>query len=214
MRNKRGERERRAVREGECTGGQWDRASSALVVICEGGHWHRLIVTIRGGGHWCRLLVVICFCSPLISFVTVHRAPLLVVRSYPSHIVKLFCMGGLLHLVLGEVEGAGGQMILGSRHWWCSISCVRASSRGPWWSCVVFMGAGCRLGLLSASCVLLGGCGHLLDSCCCSWTAGIVSVGGLHVMLHWGDVVVKQTWVVVGWCVEVVGGIAGVVVVD
>ena len=80
---------------------------------------------------------------------------------------------------------------------------------------MVFMGAGCRLGLVCASRVLLlGGRGHLLDGCCRSWTAGIGSLGGLHVMLHWGDVVAKRTWVVVGRCVEVVGGIAGVVVVS
>ena len=33
-------------------------------------------------------------------------------------------------------------------------------------------------------------------------------------MLHGGNMVAKRTWVVVGWCVEVVGGVAGVVVVD
>ena len=52
--------------------------------------------------------------------------------------------------------------------------------------------------------LLLGGCGHLLDGCCHSWAAGLVSVGGLHVTLHWGDVVAMWTWVVVGRCVEVV----------
>ena len=56
---------------------------------------------------------------------------------------------------------------------------------------------------------LLGGRG----GCCRSWMAGIVSAGGLDVTLHWGDVVAKQTWVVVGRCVEVVGGVVDVVVV-
>ena len=41
-----------------------------------------------------------------------------------------------------------------------------------------------------------------------------MSVGGLHVMLHGGDVVVKRMWVVVGRCVAVVGGVTGMVVVD
>ena len=95
VRNKRGERERREVREGERTGGQWDRESSALVVIRDGGHWRRLIVNVRGGGRWCRLLLIIRFRSLLTSFVTVHRAAVSVVHSYPSHVVKLCCMGGL-----------------------------------------------------------------------------------------------------------------------
>ena len=80
---------------------------------------------------------------------------------------------------------------------------------------MVFVGAGRRLGLLCASRVLLlGGRGHFLDGCCRSGAAGIVSVGGLRVILHWGDVVAKRTWVVVGRCVEVVGGVAGMVVVS
>ena len=56
---------------------------------------------------------------------------------------------------------------------------------------------------------LLGGHG----GCCRSWTTGIVSSGGLHVMLHGGDMAVKQMWVVIGQCVEVVGDIVGVVFV-
>ena len=56
---------------------------------------------------------------------------------------------------------------------------------------------------------LLGGHG----GCCRSWTAGIVSAGGLDVTLHRGDVVAKRTWVVVGRCVEVVGGVVCMVVV-
>ena len=116
MRNKRGERERRAVREGERTGGQWDWESSALVVIRDGGHWHRLIIAVRGGGHWHHLLLVICFRSPLTSFVTVHCAAVSVVRScsYPSCIVKLCCVGGRTHATNvmppyhGMVYGDGG----------------------------------------------------------------------------------------------------------
>ena len=40
-----------------------------------------------------------------------------------------------------------------------------------------------------------------------------MSAGGLDVTLHWGDVVAKRTWVGVGRCVEVVGGVVGMVVV-
>ena len=113
-----------------------------------------------------------------------------------------------LRLALGEVEDAGGQC------WWRRVSCMHASTGGPWWSWVVFVGAGHRLGLLCASrSLLLGGRGHLLDGCCCSRTAGIVSVGGLRVTLHGGDMVAKWMWVVIGRFVEVVGGVAGVVVV-
>ena len=61
---------------------------------------------------------------------------------------------------------------------------------------------------------LLAGQGHLLGGCCRSWTAGIMSAGQLRVMLHGGDIVAKRMWVVVGQFVKVVGGIAGVVVVD
>ena len=43
--------------------------------------------------------------------------------------------------------------------------------------------------------------------------AGVVSPSGLHVVLCGVDIVAKQTWVVTGLCVEVVGGIVGVVVV-
>ena len=56
---------------------------------------------------------------------------------------------------------------------------------------------------------LLGGRG----GCRRSWTAEIVSAGGLLVTLDRGDVVAKRTWIVVGRCVEVVGDVVGVVVV-
>ena len=74
VRNKRGERERREVREGERTGGQWDQESRTLVVIRDGGRWRRLIITVHSGGRWRRLIVVIRFHSPLPSFATVHRS--------------------------------------------------------------------------------------------------------------------------------------------
>ena len=40
-----------------------------------------------------------------------------------------------------------------------------------------------------------------------------MSPSGLHVALHGVDVVAKQTWIVIGRCVEVVGDVVGVVVV-
>ena len=81
------------MREGECTGRQWDRESSTLVIIRDGGRWHRLVVAVHGGGRWHRLLVVIRFRSLLPSFATVRRAPLSVVLSYLSHVVELFGIG-------------------------------------------------------------------------------------------------------------------------
>ena len=137
MRNKRGERERRAVREGERTGRQWDQESSALIIIHDGGCWRHL-------------LIIIHFRSPLMSFVTVHGALLSVIHLYLSRIVELFCVAGL-HLALGEVESAGCQTILGCQRWWCHISCMCASRHVLGWSCVVFVSAGRRLGLLCAS---------------------------------------------------------------
>ena len=84
------------------------------------------------------------------------------------------------------------------------------------WTVVVVCGfcgrwssfARCRV-VCAFSLSLLGGRG----GCCRSWTAGIVSGGGLDVTLQRGDVVAERTWVVVGRCVEVVGGMVGVVVV-
>ena len=79
--------------------------------------------------------------------------------------------------------------------------------RGRWQSfagCCVF-----RASLLA----LLSGRGHSLGRCCRSWTAWIVRAGGLCLPLHGIDVLAKRMVVVVGRCVEVVGGIVGVVVV-
>ena len=74
--------------------------------------------------------------------------------------------------------------------------------------CVVVLFAQCHV-VCTFLLSLLGGQG----GCCHSWTAGIVSAGGLDVMLHQGDMVAEQMWVVIGRCVEVVGGVVGVVVV-
>ena len=73
---------------------------------------------------------------------------------------------------------------------------------------VVVLFARCRV--VCASLLSLLGC---RGGCCRSCTARILSAGGLDVTLHRGDVVAEQMWVVVGRCVEVVGGMVGVVVV-
>ena len=80
---------------------------------------------------------------------------------------------------------------------------------------VVVGGGGCLV-LLCASGVFVVAVGWLWSfvGCCRHpWMAGIVSAGGLLVTLHRGDVVAKRTWVVIRRCVEVVGGVVGVVVV-
>ena len=69
---------------------------SALVAIRDGEHWCRLVVAVRGGGCWHCLVVVIHLCSLLTSFIAVHHAPLSIVRLCPLHIVKLFCIAGLV----------------------------------------------------------------------------------------------------------------------
>ena len=81
-----------------------------------------------------------------------------------------------------------------------------------WFSLALVVLWGCSV-LCTSLLPLLGGCGILLDACCRSWTAEIVSAGGLHVMLHGGNMVEKWTWIVIGRHVEVVGGVIGVVVV-
>ena len=90
------------------------------------------------------------------------------------------------------------------------VACVSASSRGRWWSGVVFGG---RVVLLCASGVFVAAVGwswSFVGRCHHPWTAGIMSAGGLLVTLHRGNVVAKWTLVVVGRCVEVVGGVVGV----
>ena len=64
-------------------------------------------------------------------------------------------------------------------------------------------------------CVLLpwlGGCGVMLGGRCHSWTPGTVRPGGGYRTLHGSDVVARQMRVVVVRCIEVVGGVVGVVV--
>ena len=52
----------------------------------------------------------------------------------------------------------------------------------------------------------------MLGSCCRSWTPGTVRLGGSYRMLHGSDVVARWMQVVVVCCVEVVGGVMGMVV--
>ena len=126
--------------------------------------------------------------------------------------IKLFGVA-TLRLELGDVEGAGHRTSVHGRRWWCHVSWVCASSRGRvWFSWVLVVVWGCCV--LHASLLpLLRGRGILLGRCCHSWTAGVMLPSGLHVALHGVDVVAKQTWIVIGWCVKVVGDIVGVVVV-
>ena len=84
------------------------------------------------------------------------------------------------------------------------------------WSCVVFVGAGRRLGLLCASCIFVAVVAWLwyfvgpLLSFLDVWgrVTQWASCG-----IHGVDVVAKQTWIVIGRCVEVVGDVVGMVVV-
>ena len=179
---------------------------SALVAIHDSGRWHRLVVAVRGGMRSRCLVVVIRL---LTSLVAVHRAPPSVARSCPSN-----CLASLaLRLELGDVEGAGRRTSVRGRRRWCRLSWVRASIRGRvWFSWALVVIWGCLM-LHTSLLLLLCGRGILLGRCCRSWTAGVVSPSGLHVALHGVDVVVKQTWIVVGRCVEVAGDVVGVVVV-
>ena len=77
---------------------------------------------------------------------------------------------------------------------------------GCWLS---FAGSLCPLHILLP---LLGSCGVMLGGCCCSWTPGTVQLGGGYGTLHGSDVVVRRMGVVVVQCVEVVGGVVGMVV--
>ena len=77
---------------------------------------------------------------------------------------------------------------------------------GQWW---LFGGAVCFGHLCCRRWVVVVIC-WALSSSVDSWD---ISAGGLLVRLHRGDVVAKQMWVVIGRCVEVVGGVVGMVVV-
>ena len=73
------ERERRADRKGERTGGWWAAPSLPFMMR---GHWHCLIVAVRGGMR-SRCLVIVTHL--LTSFIAVHRAPLSIARLCPSN---------------------------------------------------------------------------------------------------------------------------------
>ena len=140
VRDKRGERERREVREGERTGEQWDRKAvplSSFVMVGVGVASSSPFVVVGVGVASSSVFVLHCRRS-LLS--VAHRCP----SFFRIHCALLNC------LALGEVESAGRQMILGRQRWWCRISCVHASSRILGWSYVVFVSAGRCLGLLCA----------------------------------------------------------------
>ena len=145
VRNKRGERERRKVREGERTGGQWDQKavpSSSFVMVGVGVTSLSPFVVVGIGIASTSSSVFVLHCHCLLLSLVHYCPSFLRIRR-----VLLNC------LALGEVESAGHRMILGCRRWWCHVSCMHASSHIPGWSCVVFVSTGCCLGLLCASCV-------------------------------------------------------------
>ena len=105
VRNKRGERERREVREGECTGEQWDLKavpSLSFVMVGIGVASSSLFVVVGVGvaSSSSSVFILRC-CHSLLS--VVHRCPLF----FRIRRVLLNC------LALGEVESAGRRMILG-----------------------------------------------------------------------------------------------------
>ena len=108
-------------------------------------------------------------------------------------------------------------MIVRGRRWWCCVSWVRASSRGPWWSCVGFVGPGRHWGLLCATRVFVAVVVWslyfvgLLLSFLDSWgRVTMWSSCGVAWGRHGGEADVGCRW----RCVEVVGGVVGVVVVS
>ena len=70
-------------------GKQW--VGSTLVAIHDGGRWRHPIIAVCGGRHWHCLIIVIHL---WMLFIAVHHAPLSVVHSCPSRIVKLFGVAG------------------------------------------------------------------------------------------------------------------------
>ena len=138
VRNKRGERERREVREGEHTGEQWDRKavpSLSFVMVGIGVASSSPFVVVGIGVASSSSSVFVLRCRRSLLSVA-HRC----LSFFRIRHVLLNC------LALGEVESAGRRMILGRRRWWCHVSCVRASSRIQGWSYVVFVSAGSLVG--------------------------------------------------------------------
>ena len=144
------------------------------------------LVAIRDGRHWRRLVVAVRGGG--------HWRRLVVVIRFLSALTSFVAV----HAVV----------VCGFRGRWSLFVRCRVIGTLSCRLCVVVSFARCRV-VCASLLSLLGGRG----SCCRSWTAGILSAGGLHVRLHRGDVVAERTWVVVGRCVEVVGGMVGVVVV-
>ena len=147
MRSKRGERERRAERKGGRTGSWWAAPSLPFVRVGVGVALLSLFAMV-GVGVALSSSSVFVLRGPCSLLSIAHRRPSFV------RVRRALLRGSAslaLRLTLGEVEGCWPSTIVRGRRWWCRVSRVRASGRGPWWSCVGFVGAGRRLGLLCAS---------------------------------------------------------------
>ena len=151
MRSQAEERERRADRKGERTGGWWAAPSLPFMMR---GRWHRLIVAVRGGMRSRRLVIVICL---LTSFVAVHRAPLSVVRSCPSNcLASLPCVWSWVTWRVLAVELASAVDAVGV----AGVGCVHpvvvvCGFCGPW---SLFGVAVCFTRLCCRCCVVMVFC--------------------------------------------------------
>ena len=162
------------------------------------------LVSVRGGGRWCHLvvghlvIVIRSRCRPFLSFVAVH------LRSSLSRVVNGFALLAL-RLAIGDVDG-GVVALVG----WACVQSWPVVRMGGFRGCSLSFAGRC---VLSASLLpLLGGFGLVLGGCSRFRTLGTVWSGGVYATLHGGDMVARRMRVVVGRCVEVVGGVVGVVV--
>ena len=170
------------------------------------------LVSIRGG----RALVSLCHCYPFsLSFIlaVVHCCLLFVaVHCSLLSIFVIFCRVLLSHflllawhLAMGDIDGgvvtSVGRVCV---QLWPVVGV--GGVRGCW---LLFAGSLCPLRIFLP---LLSGCGVMLGSCCRSWMPGTVRPGGSYRTFYGSDMVARQMWVVVVRCVEVVGGVVGMVV--
>ena len=136
-------------------------------------------------------------------FVAVHRSLLSVFVRVRRALLSRF-PSLAWRLVMGDVDGgvvaSVGQACVQS---WpmVGVGCFRRR----WLS---FAGSLCPLRVLLP---WLGGCGVMLGGRSRSWTPGAVGPSGGYRTLHESDVVARRMQVVVVRCVEVVGGVVGVV---
>ena len=146
--------------------------------------------------------LVIIHCCPL--FIAVHRSLLSIFIHVRRALLSCF-LSLAWRLEAGDVDSgvvaSVGQVCVQS---WPMVG--MGCFRRHWLS---FAGSLCPLRVLLP---WLGGCGVMLGSHCRSWTPGTVRPGGGYRTLHGSDVVARQMQVVIVRCVEVVGGVVGMVV--